>query len=82
MNQTKDVGMLWLDDDKERPIEEKIRRAAAYMKEKYGRFPARIFTQMVQTSIQVNGITVEHMPNVLPHHLFLMFEGATDEKAN
>jgi hypothetical protein len=31
------TGMLWLDDDKRRSIEEKVRRAVAYYRDKYGR---------------------------------------------
>jgi hypothetical protein len=34
-----DIGMLWLDDDKQRPFDEKVKRAADYYQEKYGRFP-------------------------------------------
>lgn len=71
-------GMLWLDDDKNRPLTEKVQRAVAYMVEKYGRFPQTVFTQAVQTSgLQVDGIPVEPMTNVLPSHYWLVFgEGA------
>lgn len=34
-----DIGMMWLDDAKNRTIEEKISRAAAYYQQKYGRKP-------------------------------------------
>ncbi len=33
------AGMLWLDDDKQRPLEERVSRAADYYREKYGRLP-------------------------------------------
>lgn len=68
-------GMLWLDDDKNRSLAEKVQRAVAYMVEKYGRSPAAIFTQAVQTSgTKVDGIPIEPMANVLPCHYWLVFE--------
>ena len=33
------VGMMWLDNDKKRTLDEKVRRAADYYRDKYGRFP-------------------------------------------
>lgn len=69
-------GMLWLDADKERSLTEKMRRAVAYMAEKYGRRPDTIFTQAVQAKgvLQVDGIPVEPMANVLPYHYWLVFD--------
>lgn len=66
-------GMLWLDDSKDTSLADKMRQAVAYMKQKYGFGPSRIFTQAVQESAQVDGIPVEHMPNILPHHMWLVF---------
>lgn len=34
-----DVGMLWLDDNKNRSLQQKLERASLYYEEKYGRFP-------------------------------------------
>ena len=36
MNDTMDTGMLWYDDDRQRTLEEKVRRAADYYRHKYG----------------------------------------------
>ena len=33
------VGMLWLDDDAKRPLEEKVTRAVEYYEQKYGQLP-------------------------------------------
>ena len=33
------VGMLWLDDDRKRSLDEKVNRAVEYYREKYGRMP-------------------------------------------
>lgn len=33
------VGMLWLDDDKRATLDEKVRRAADYYRDKYGVWP-------------------------------------------
>ena len=64
-------GMLWLDDSKE-SLAEKVRQAVAYMKQKYGSYPSRVFTQAVHESVRVDGISVEYMPNILPHHFWLI----------
>jgi len=68
-----DVGMLWLDDDKKRPFAEKVRRAAEYYKDKYGRFPT---TCMVNLSVSdqeksVDKINVLPTQSVLPHYFWL-----------
>ena len=33
------IGMMWLDDVKDRSLEEKVERAAAYYQQKYGHMP-------------------------------------------
>ena len=68
-----DVGMLWLDDNRKRSLEQKVLRAADYYEVKYGRQPELCFVnqaalaeEMAVRSIQVKGVAT-----VLPHHFWL-----------
>lgn len=67
------VGMLWLDDDKQRPFEEKVKRAADHYRHKYGRLPelCRVNPTMLVNKVKVGKIEVEPMKTVLPHHFWL-----------
>jgi hypothetical protein len=68
------VGMLWLDDDRRRSFEEKVKRAADYYREKYGRFPelCLVNTGMLpEEKIKVGRIEVQPAKMVLPHHFWL-----------
>jgi len=71
-----EVGMLWFDDDPERDLMTKVRRAADYYRQKYGRMP---------TVCQVNpaegppvgrifGISIQSSSKVLVGHLWLGVE--------
>ena len=75
-----DIGMLWLDDDKQRPFEEKVSRAADYYREKYGRFPelCLVNSKMLDEDVvspsenkKVGRIEVQPTQTVLPHHFWL-----------
>ncbi len=69
-----DIGMLWLDDDKGRPFEEKVKRAADYYKEKYGRLPELCLVNTSMLSEQkkkVGRIEVQPTRTVLPNHFWL-----------
>jgi hypothetical protein len=76
------VGMLWLDDDKQRPFEEKVIRAADYYREKYGNLPdlCLVNIQMLTGKQKVGAIEVEPAKTVLPHHFWLGMKGAEDVK--
>ena len=67
------VGMLWLDDDKKRPLDEKVRRAADHYKEKYGRFPelCLVNIQMLADERQIDKIKVQPARTVLLNHFWL-----------
>jgi hypothetical protein len=67
-------GMLWYDDDDERTLEEKVRRAADYYRDKYGRPPDLCLVNpraLNGRSIQVAQITLRAASNVLMHHLLI-----------
>jgi hypothetical protein len=67
------IGMLWLDDDKRRSIEEKVRRAAAYYQTKYGQEPelCLVNTLMLESERRVDAIRVQPAKNVRPDYFWL-----------
>jgi hypothetical protein len=85
------VGLLWFDNDPERPIEEKVRRAAKRYQEQRPEPVEGKFGQAVNTCyinpISLNGngalgdefhcgqVKVIVTPHALPHHFWL---GVTD----
>ena len=73
-------GLLWFDDDPERELREKVARAAARYKRKFGRAPNRCYVNeraLDDGDLQVGVIKVMSMPNILPHHFWL---GIDDNK--
>lgn len=67
------IGMLWLDDDRKTPFEEKIRRAAGYYLEKYGKTPdlCLVNNKMLVEEKRVDEIQVRPVNNVLIHHFLV-----------
>lgn len=68
-------GMLWYDGDKQRTLEDKVRRAAEYYQEKYGKQPNIC---MINANIDVDGaskalgtIEIVSAKNVLPNHFWV-----------
>ena len=67
------VGMLWLDDDRTRSLEEKVSRAVEYYREKYGRMPelCLVNTTMIPEETKVGKILVQPQSVILPHHFLV-----------
>jgi hypothetical protein len=67
------VGMLWLDDDRNRSLDEKVNRAVEYYREKYGRMPEMCLVNkgMLAEEKQVGKVNVQPIANILPHHFWL-----------
>ncbi len=67
------VGMLWLDNDRQRSLDEKVNRAAEYYLEKYGRSPelCLVNSRSLTEKKKVGQIEVQPAPTVLPHHFWL-----------
>ncbi len=65
--------MLWLDDDGKRSLEEKVNRAVEYYREKYGRMPEMCLVNkgMLPDETLVGKVSVQPLPNILPHHFWL-----------
>ena len=70
------TGMLWLDDDKRRSLEDKVRRAADYYERKYGRAPqvCLVNGKALAEALEVDEIKVRPAGHVLPSHLWLGIE--------
>ncbi|GMQ78729.1 MAG: hypothetical protein BMS9Abin02_1262 [Anaerolineae bacterium] len=71
------IGMLWLDDDKRRSLEEKVSRAAEFYENKYGQIPNRCYvnTNMLAEEKEVGHLWVKPAVNVLPHHFWIGIQG-------
>lgn len=67
------VGMLWLDDDRNRSLEEKVSRAVDYYLEKYGRMPEMCLVNkgMLSAEKLVGKVNVQPINNILPHHFWV-----------
>ena len=67
------IGMLWLDDDKSRSIEEKVKLAADYYRQKYGKKPNMCYvnTKAIETEIKVGKVAVLPAGHIRPQHLWI-----------
>jgi hypothetical protein len=67
------IGMMWLDTDKRRTLEEKVRRAAEYYKDKYGRFPelCLVNEKLIEDEKKFGRVVVQPAKAVLPGHFWL-----------
>lgn len=68
-----EIGMLWFDDSA-RTLPEKIKRAAAYYTEKYGRSPTLCLvnpTGLNGAEGDLEGVQVRAARSVMPHHLWI-----------
>lgn len=76
MSNDMDVGMLWLDADRTRPLTEKVKRAAQYYEDKYGRLPTHcvVNQNMLAEEIKIDEIKVSPARTVLMNHFWLGVE--------
>jgi len=67
------VGMLWLDTDRKRSLDEKVRRAAEYYQEKYGLMPelCLVNSKVTVDEKKVGEVKIESAKSVLPNHFWL-----------
>ena len=81
------VGMLWFDNDTKSDLTTKIKRAAIYYQNKYGKHPNLCFVHPSMTV--TNGILMDETPgfkageievrttrSVLPNHIWIGINGA------
>jgi hypothetical protein len=70
------VGLLWFDDNSRTDLNEKITRAAAHYRKKFGTLPNTCYVHKSCLSdngktAKVGQIQVKALPTVLPHHFWL-----------
>lgn len=69
-----DTGMLWFDDDKNKPLDQKINQAADYFARKYGRRPDTCLVNsrdLAGDAPKCSGIKLGALDTVQPHHLWI-----------
>ena len=67
------LGMLWLDDTKNRSLEEKVERAAEYYQNKYGHSPelCLVNKKLLPERQTIGKIEVAPAKTVMPAYLWL-----------
>jgi hypothetical protein len=74
------IGMLWFDGDFNQGLDERISRAAAYYRDKYGRIPNLCVVHPATAGEHppgaVNGVLVKISLTVQPDHFWLGFKEA------
>ena len=66
-------GMLWLDSDRQRSLEEKVDRAARYYQQKYGRRPnlCLVWRGLLTEEKEIEAIRVMPVTNMVRDHFLL-----------
>ena len=68
------TGMLWYDSNPKTDLSSKIKRAATYYHQKYGKKPDLCFVHpsiVKKSSKTENGIMIQPNNLVLPHHFWI-----------
>ncbi len=68
------VGMLWFDNNDQRDLEAKLRRAISHYEVKHGRRPTVCYvhpSMMLGQRRSVEGLDLRTTNTVLPHHFWL-----------
>lgn len=67
------TGLMWLDTDRKRSLEDKVKRAADHYREKYGRFPelCLVNSGLLTEDRKVGRVLVQPSKTVLPGHFWL-----------
>lgn len=73
-------GLLWYDDSN-KPLPQKVALAVARFRQKFGTMPDLCYVHpsaLDNGSVKVGAVSVEALPTVLKHHLFV---GVRDERS-
>jgi hypothetical protein len=68
------TGMLWLDADARRTLDEKVQRAVEYYRQKYGAIPDLCLVNtatFAEEEKSVGPVKVQRTRTVLPHHFWV-----------
>lgn len=76
-----ETGMLWYDDDKQCTLEDKVRKAAEYYRQKYGRNPTLCLVNPKLAVVtrpgngsslkQIDAVELRTAQNILLHHFWI-----------
>ena len=78
------IGMLWFDNDPKTEIVAKVKEAASYYSQKYGKKPNICFvhpSMMNGEEKKAGGIAIKTNQSVLPNHFWIGVNGAVNGKA-
>lgn len=73
------TGMLWLDADARRTLDEKVERAVEYYRQKYGTTPDLCLvntTTFTEEERNIGVVKVQRTRTVLPHHFWVGLSSA------
>lgn len=74
-------GLLWFDDHPDRPVADKIERAAQRYQQKYGHAPDVCYVHPGEGEADPGGsVKVLHAKSILPHHFWLGVETKRKDK--
>jgi hypothetical protein len=76
--------MLWFDDDAKRGLEEKVARAVAHYKQKYGQMPTMCYVNPATLNggpDMAAGVQIEAVRSVLPNHFWVGVGDSTKRAA-
>lgn len=68
------TGMLWLDADARRTLDEKVERAVEYYRQKYGAIPDLCLVNssaFTEEELSIGSVKVQRTRTVLPHHFWV-----------
>lgn len=68
------TGMLWLDADARRTLDEKVERAVEYYRQKYGATPDLCLVNssaFTEEELSIGSVKVQRTRTVLPHHFWV-----------
>ncbi len=83
------IGMLWFDNDRHTPFEQKVRRAATYYRQKYGRTPTLCYVHpsmfanlpglsSEENACKVGEVLVRTDRSVRPNHFWIGVNGESE----
>lgn len=76
-------GMLWFDNDPKTDLPQKVQRAAAYYRKKYGQMPnvCMVNPKMVDgKKTKSEDVEIKPSASILPHHLWIGVIAASKAK--
>jgi hypothetical protein len=76
------IGLLWFDDDKGRPLNEKVTQAARRYRERFGQSPTICYVHPEEAGaeLRVGTVTVRPLRTVLRHHFWVGVEEQAAEQ--